>query len=232
MKQWSRLFYFILLNVIVSACTTFSVLMIWDKTHSSFIKDLLDPISLPFPQQATVQANIVPATQEANPGSGAPAVTPTQEYYAYQVQDGDTFSSLAEKFNMSVEQLTSDNGFPQPVPLGPGEVLRIARHPEATAVIDLVVGANDLATEHVQLKHRGENELSMEGWQLDDGQGNLYVFPPIQLLKGGALVVYTQPGTNTAVELHWGLNQAVWQSGKTVTLRDATGRVRQVYPIP
>ncbi len=232
MKQWSRLFYFLLLNVVVSACTTFSVLMIWDRTHSPFLNNLLGPISLKLPQISTTQPNASPATPVTSTSGVAPAITPTQEYFAYQVVDGDTFDSIAQKFNMSVEQLTKDNGFPQPVPLGPGEVLRIARHPEATAVIDLVVGVNDLATEHVQIMHRGENELSMEGWQLDDGQGNLYVFPPIQLLPGGALVVYTQPGTNTAVELHWGLNQPVWLSGKTVTLRDATGRVRQVYPIP
>ena len=33
MKQWKRLVYYLLINVLVSACTTVVVLYFWDRTH-------------------------------------------------------------------------------------------------------------------------------------------------------------------------------------------------------
>ena len=35
MKQWKRLVYYLLINVLVSACTTVVVLYFWDRTHPS-----------------------------------------------------------------------------------------------------------------------------------------------------------------------------------------------------
>ncbi len=35
MSEWKRLFYYLLLNIVVSAATTFAVLMFWEKMHLS-----------------------------------------------------------------------------------------------------------------------------------------------------------------------------------------------------
>jgi len=37
MSEWKRLFYYLLLNIVVSAATTFAVLMFWEKAHLSEI---------------------------------------------------------------------------------------------------------------------------------------------------------------------------------------------------
>lgn len=52
------------------------------------------------------------------------------------------------------------------------------------------------------------------------------------LYGGGAVNIYTRAGANSVVELYWGLNQAIWKSGITVTLIDAQGMTRGAYTIP
>jgi hypothetical protein len=92
-----------------------------------------------------------------------------------------------------------------------------------------------LDSERVLLKQQGEGELSLVGWRLEDSAGNIFVFPQfpqLLLYKGGAVNIYTKSGSNTVVDLYWGLNASVWASGKTVTLRDPQGNVRATYKIP
>ncbi len=161
--------------------------------------------------------------------------TPTQEFLIYQVQAGDTFESLAEKFNVSAEEIIAINGFPSSQPLGEGEVLRIPLRPGGSVTIDSVIGAGDLDSEYVTLKQRGEGELSLVGWRLEDGQGNIFIFPQFPqliLYKGGAVNVFTKAGSNTVIELYWGLDKPVWESGDTVSLKDPQGIVRATYQVP
>lgn len=226
MKQWKRLLFYLLLNVLVSACTTLGVLFAWDQIQGPLPRDLL-PKALLFSRQATP----TPALDAS--GTPVPRPTATEYFIAYQVQPGDTFDSIAAQHNISVEELIAVNGFSTEVPLGAGEVLQIPAHPKGSVVIDGVIGVGDLQTERVLLKHRGEGELSMDGWRLQDGDGNEYVFPQALILyKGGAVNVYTKAGVNTVVDLFWGLPQPVWKSGETVTLRDGQGNSQAQFTVP
>lgn len=110
-----------------------------------------------------------------------------------------------------------------PIP-GTGQVL-----------IDSVVGAGDLATERVLLKRAtgaGGGELSLEGWQLEDEDGNTFIFPQLTLFEAGAIILNTRSGQDTVIALYWGLDEAVWEPGETVTLLDQEGRVHATYTIP
>jgi hypothetical protein len=60
----------------------------------------------------------------------------------------------------------------------------------------------------------------------------VYNFPQLTLYKDGAVNLHTQAGQNTVVDLYWGLANAVWRSGETVTLYDETGKVRAIFRIP
>jgi LysM repeat protein len=149
------------------------------------------------------------------------------------VQPGDTFDSIADQHNISVDELIAVNGFSEEVSLGAGEVLQIPAHPKGSVIIDGVIGVGDLQSERVLLKHRGEGELSLNGWRLQDEDGNEYIFPPaLVLYKGGAVNVYTKAGVNTVVDLFWGLSQPVWKSGEKATLRDAQGNARAQFTVP
>ena len=75
--------------------------------------------------------------------------------------------------------------------------------------IDSIIGPGGLETERVQLGHRGQRELSLVGWRLEDQNGNVYVFPKVPeltLYGGGAVSVFTKEGVNSVVDLYWGLD--------------------------
>ena len=98
--------------------------------------------------------------------------------------------------------------------------------------ISSVIGAGDLNTERVVLIRTGDGELDMAGWRLEDSSGQVFTFPQLTLYKDGAVNIYTRAGQNTVVDLYWGLAEAVWQSGETVTLYDAQGSQRATYKAP
>lgn len=235
MKSWKRLLFYIALNILVSACTTAAVLIAWDQVYGPLPRNLLPGALSIFtePDAGTPQAGATPAA--GTPESGSPQATPTEAFIVYQVQSGDTFDSIAAAHNLNVDELVAINGFTRVQPLGAGEVLRIPVHPSGSVAIDSVVGAGDLDSERVLLKHRGEGELSLVGWRLEDGQGNVFIFPEfpqLVLYPGGAVNIHTRGGVNTVVDLFWGLDRPVWASGSTVTLKDSQGGTHASYTVP
>ena len=229
MKSWKRLLFYLTLNILVSVCTTLAVLFIWDQFSGPMPRNLL-PKAL-----AGLSPDSTAAPQPANPGAQTPRPTPTEAFIIYQVKAGDTFESLASRYNLSVDELIAANGFPRSQPLGEGEVLRIPVTPRGSVAIDSVVGAGDLESERVLLKHQGEGELSLVGWRLEDGQGDIFIFPQFPqliLYKDGAVNLHTKSGNNTIVDLYWGLNAPVWKTGVAITLKDPQGNVRATYIVP
>jgi LysM repeat protein len=231
MKQFRRLFVFLVLNIIVSALTTLAILVVWDQMRGPLPKGLLPKALAEFSATKTPVVVQGEAQSQGNDASG----DVTEEYIVYQVQAGDTFESIAQAYNISVEELTAVNGFTQSQPLGIGEVLRIPKHPRGSVIIESVIGAGDLETERIFLKHRGEGELSLVGWRIEDQKGNVFIFPQFPqliLYGGGAVNIYTRSGANTVTDLYWGLDKPIWSSGSTITLKDAQGNVRATYTVP
>jgi hypothetical protein len=95
-----------------------------------------------------------------------------------------------------------------------------------------VVGAGTVSAESVVIRYNGSGELDLTGWQLKDADGNTYVFPPFKLVRNGAVQVHTAGGTDTAIDLYWGLRDAVWGSGETALLVDPQGQLQDSYPVP
>ena len=94
-----------------------------------------------------------------------------------------------------------------------------------------VISAGTLSNEVVLIKNSSAFSLPLANWQLEDGQGNNFVFPALDLSTDGAIQVHTGAGSNTAIDLYWNRDAAVWQVGMTVTLRDDQGVVRSTYTI-
>ncbi|MBN2549067.1 MAG: lamin tail domain-containing protein [Anaerolineales bacterium] len=229
MKPSKRLIFYLLLNLVVSACTTLTVLVVWDQFRGPLPMGLL-PTAV-----SNLTRTKTPTPQVVQTGTVVIAPTATEVFLVYQVQSGDTFDSIADQYNVSVEELLAINGFTRSQPLGSGEILRIPVHPKGGVYIDSVIGAGDLASERIMLRHRGEGELSLVGWRIEDGQGNVFIFPQfphLTLYHGGGVNVYTKTGNNSVVEMFWGLNQSIWRSGMVVTLRDPQGTVRASYTVP
>lgn len=224
MKQWNRLFIFLLLNVLVSACTTLAVLIAWDRLRPPLPGGVIGFAGLSALKAADPTVTIASAEMEL------PEPVPTEEVLIHAVQDGDTFDSIAQFYGVSIEDLIAANGYTQVQVLSPGELLRV---PIKRVMIDAVIGAGDLSTEQVVLQSNVDGELSLLGWQLEDNVGQVYTFPAVTLFtKGGIMRVYSKVGADAATELFWGLSSPVWRSGMIVTLRDPQGVIQATYTIP
>jgi len=123
------------------------------------------------------------------------------------------------------------------VEVGEGGTIRATPEPtetttaQAQIVISGLEGAGDLEKESVRLLNQG-GEVSMEGWQLEDGQGHTFTFPAFTFYGTGAVEIHTRTGTNTTIDLYWGLEKAVWTPGKVIYLRDAQGTLVSRFQVP
>ena len=95
-----------------------------------------------------------------------------------------------------------------------------------------IVGVDDLATEHIQIRSVSSDALALEGWRLETNDGLEYYFPKITLFEHGAVDLYTRAGINSVVALYWGRSTPIFQSGDRAVIYDAEGNVQAVYSIP
>jgi hypothetical protein len=112
--------------------------------------------------------------------------------------------------------------------------------PAATAMPDAngrvieiadVIGPGDINNEAVMLRRLGEGDLNLSGWKIDDNAGHKFIFPDFVLNKGGAVQVNTRTGANKAISLFWNLSEAIWSTGKMVTLFDPQGNLQASFSI-
>ena len=95
-----------------------------------------------------------------------------------------------------------------------------------------IVGAGTLDVESVLVRNAGNEPINLSSWQLQDANRHVFTFPNLTLNSGGAVQVHTISGTNTVIDLYWGLGNPVWGSGEEAQLLDPDGNVRAVYTVP
>jgi len=98
--------------------------------------------------------------------------------------------------------------------------------------ISSVVGAGTQEAEIVVVKFEGEGQLDLASWQLKDEDGNTFKFPKLTLYPNGAVQIHTVTGTDTVIDLYWGIGEAVWSSGENAQLFDSQGNLRAAYKVP
>ena len=239
---WRQYLLYLGINVLVSAITVLIVLNLWDRRS---------PLELVTP---TATIDVIAQVDNAVP-TLTPTTPPSPTPKTYTVRAGDTISNIAEEFDISMEELMAANRLQDPNELSVGQVLvipevdRVAaaleasetRSPEATStpdpaaaqqvVINGIIGAGDLEMESVRLLNIG-NEVSMAGWTLDDGDGHVFNFPDFTFYSIGAVDVHSRAGTNTTIDLYWGLDQAIWMPGKVIYLHNVSGDLVSSLKIP
>ena len=228
MNRSGRLFFFIILNILISACTTLTVLLLWDQMRgplpTGVLSSLLNEWRAPDP-----------ALPLQPSGPAETPIAPALACIPYQALEGDTIAGLAERYKIGAERLRSENGFAPDQELKTGDLLCIPINPQGEVIIESVVGAGDLETEHISLENQGQAQLPLSGWRIEDGRGNVFISPQSSqfiLYPSGGVDIYTRSGVNNVLQLYWGLSQPVWSSGLTATLRDAQGNVQATYEIP
>jgi LysM repeat protein len=139
MRHWKRLFYYLIINVLVSACTVVTVLILWQRYQPEIpmLGDInplalitpMSPGSL-FPDYLSSEEIIEPTATAnqatATPSEEHPIETPMAEM-AYTVQTGDTLGEIAVKFNITVAEILEVNEIDNPDALEVGQVLIIRR---------------------------------------------------------------------------------------------------------
>jgi len=134
MKNWQRLLYYLLINVLVSACTTVVVLMIWDRTQTPAALPPQEPASTDI--SAVISSTVVlTTTQMTGPVVAAtPSATTLtiniENVKEYQVEDGDTLGLISERFDVSVDELMAINQITDPNELSVGMLLYVPLSPE------------------------------------------------------------------------------------------------------
>ena len=95
-----------------------------------------------------------------------------------------------------------------------------------------IVGAGTLDAEWVIVRNAGSEPINLSSWELQDSDRHVFVFPNLTLNTSGAVQIHTISGTNTVIDLYWGLGASIWQSGEEAQLLDPSGNVRAVYTVP
>lgn len=232
---------FLGLNIIVSLVTVLAVLTYWDQRRP----EAATAIPTATVDAAARLASAVPTATET--------LIPTPTPHVYRVKPNDTLFAISLELGISLTELMEANGLTETsvldvgqeliVPTPGGSVATGTPAPQSTeapttpapaeaprVTIVGVAGVGSLAEEAVQLINSG-GTAAMEGWMLEDGQGNVCLFPAFTLHKG-AVSVNTRVGTDTVIALYCGFERAWWNPGKTITLRDATGAIQSTFTLP
>ena len=235
---WKQFMPFLGLNVLVSTLTILLVLAIFGRGPKL--------PTLPPTPTFDVSARLASAIPTAT-ATLPPSPTPV----TYTVGPGDSLGAIALELDVSMESLMAANGLANPDALAVGQVLVIPQvEGSATAVPEpgdrpasptaegapqvVIRGAyerGDLQTEFVYLENLG-GVATMLGWTLDDGEGSVFSFPSFTLYNGGGVNVYTRAGTNSVINLYWGIDQPLWTPGKLITLRDGQGASHSQFLVP
>jgi LysM repeat protein len=129
MRHWKRLFYYLVINVLVSACTVVVVLTLWQRYQSEIpLLGDVNPLTLITPMSPrSLFPDFVSSKETLEP---TPEVQPVESPMAemtYTVQTGDTLGAIAVKFNITVAEITAVNEIADPDALEVGQVLIIRR---------------------------------------------------------------------------------------------------------
>lgn len=101
---------------------------------------------------------------------------------------------------------------------------------EASVRISRVLSPGDVTSEALELINDGA-PVDLEGWEISSGRGATFTFPSFRLFSDGAVTVFTGGGQDTPIRLYWGRSEAAWEPGQTLTLRDASGEVRDTFEV-
>lgn len=184
---------------------------------------------------------------------------PTPEQVTHTVAAGESLGAISVLYDESMADIAQANGLSDVNAIFEGQVLVIpvgglvepTAVPTATpdapptpvptvavevgeSTIELTVtGAGDLATESVTIANTGGAVVELEGWSLADDVGVRYSFPLGKLFGGGAAITLsTRDSADTGIDYFMKYAEALYTSGETLTLRDASGNIQATVTVP
>jgi len=137
MRQVKRVFYIVLLNVIISAITVGVVLQLWQNDHPPIFTENTPVVIIVTATQSVILPIIGNdfASETITPLdagiflTGTIQVTPTLQTLTYRVKEGDFLGALAIQFSVSVADIMAVNGLTNPDSLYIGQIIYIPTAP-------------------------------------------------------------------------------------------------------
>ncbi len=114
----------------------------------------------------------------------------------------------------------------------PGTTEAATTQNQSIVEIENVFGVGDLETETVVIKQVGDGKQILTDWELKDQDGHTFRFPQLELNKNGSIQIFTKIGVNSVIELYWGLETSIWETGEEVRLFNEKGKLQATYTIP
>jgi LysM repeat protein len=253
--SFRRMLPFLLLNILVSALTMVAVLFWWEN------RGAVDT-AVTTPENATIPTVIFATPVPlAGAATNTPEPEPDDGPVIHVVSAGDNLGSLSTFYDVSLDDLMAANGITNPDVLSVGQelIIPIGGLPTATplpteapvdilpspipteelavgeveVVITAVTGPGSLTEEAVQIANYGSSQIALQGWELADEDGHVFVFGQITLFGDGAAIqIHTEAGQNGPADQYWGLETAVWEPGELVSLYDAAGSAQSTFTVP
>lgn len=129
-----------------------------------------------------------------------------------------------------------------PVPITASATITPTPAPETGTLAALIVDvtydgdatSNDPNDETIVIINGSPTPVDMTGWTLRDTHGHVYTFGPLMLPVDGQVTLYSGKGSDSATMRYWGQSTGILDDTgpETVTLRDASGALVDVYPYP
>ncbi len=164
------------------------------------------------------------------PLGGLPPATPTQPITPTPTETPLPFeppTPLPSETPLSIPAVTAT---PKPSATSTPTLLATTSMPEEPLVrIRDIIFPGDYPDEAVIISNAGK-PVNLEGWTLSDREGNIYVFPDLLLWSHEASVrIHTAKGEDTATELYWNRERAIWGEDDVAILKDDVGNVVDTY---
>jgi LysM repeat protein len=233
----------IVLNALISLAIALTVAWVFEarRPDPEELAARFTPAAAPQPAATfTPTAQSVAAGDATAQGdAAAPTATPaaaTGEAEVYVVQAGDSLSTIADRFGVTIAAIVAANDLANPDFVFSGQRLVIPQAGAAPSApvtpaaivtegirLSVIDGGGDLTRESISVVNDSDLAVNLQGWKLEREGGAAYTFGSVLLFPGSGVLVYTGVGADTSVAVYWNQSEAVWQSGAQARLVNPQG---------
>lgn len=243
-----QLAFIIVINAAISLVIALTVAWIVDSRRPDLEQLAAQFTPMPPPVMASTATPVAESAAPAEDGGEAETTEPIEEgeTVVYIVQAGDSLSSIATRYNISLARLVEINGLNDPNFVFSGQRLVIPA--DAASAVDIGVSTEteqtgnpqitalespgSLEQEAVLIVNESDMPVDLNGWMLERVDGPTYLFDSLPLFAGSSVRVYSTSGDDNSISRYWGESEPLWDSGVEARLVDESGIVVHSYTVP